>query len=79
MEMEFELPVKWGEEEMLIPGFLRKFGYQHQIVFQIEGQDYVFERDEERQFRVIHQGEGEPLDRGLLQAIVTALNHHARA
>lgn len=51
--MDFELPVSYNGEELCFPGQLHQYGYSHKIEINVNGISLLFERDEERNWRVI--------------------------
>ena len=77
METTFELPVMVGGRSFLFPGRLVSFGYTYHIIIEIEKHEYVFEKDDERNYRVIGPKgvEGKGIDKDLIEAIMDALDH----
>jgi hypothetical protein len=76
MEEGFELPVKFGDRELMFPAQLLKMGYIYKIEVRVEGIPVIFERDEERNWRALTQTDQTNAKLpapGLLQAIATSL------
>ena len=77
MEEGFELPVQFGDRELMFPAQLMKMGYIYKIEVQVGGIPVIFERDEERNWRAlsdIDQANTKLPEAGLLQAIATSLD-----
>ena len=53
MEEEFELPVKYKGEEQMLNAKLIVTGYKHKFCVDVNGQNIIFEPDEERNYRAI--------------------------
>lgn len=51
----FELPVDYKGQEIIIPGTLKRRGYSYKIHMEVDGQEIIFEPDEERNFRAINE------------------------
>jgi hypothetical protein len=47
----FTLVVPYKEEERQFDAELRRFGYSHKIMVNVEGTEIIFEPDEERNYR----------------------------
>jgi len=76
MAESFTLQVQYKGQTLPFTGELRTLGYIYKIVFEVNGLEVFFERDEERNFRVIVPGDSakaEKLDRDLLKAIADEL------
>jgi hypothetical protein len=77
MDEAFELPVMYKGEEILLPTRLLHTGYVHRFEVSIQGHDFLFEPDEEQQYRALVNAEKLAelswLDVGLLQAIAETL------
>jgi hypothetical protein len=75
----FELPVDYLGNELLFPAELLNMGFTHKIKVTVEGTPILFEPDEERNYRAIltetDTGKQEPLNKPLLQAICSTLDH----
>lgn len=50
---EFELPVTYNGEELLLPGRLLKYAYSYKIEVTVDGEKILFEPDEEGRWRGI--------------------------
>ncbi|SFP79987.1 hypothetical protein [Parafilimonas terrae] len=75
MEHYFELPVTINGEEKYFKGRLATFGYVYKFYIIVDGQELVFEKDDEQQYRVLSEGVKEKgIDPALIQAIVTILD-----
>ncbi len=75
MEHFFELPVTYKGEELSLPGRLVAFGHAYRFHITINDQEFIFEKDDEQHYRVLH-AEGQPdkpVDNGLLAAIIDTL------
>jgi hypothetical protein len=78
MEEQFELPVKYKGEELMLNASLIFTGYTHKFSVDINGQIIIFEPDEERNYRAVipyddlHQNRN--IDKELLKAIVAAID-----
>ncbi|MDB5195991.1 MAG: hypothetical protein JWP88_361 [Flaviaesturariibacter sp.] len=74
----FELPVTYKGKEIHFPAQLLPFGYTYQLKVEVEGQDVLFDRDEEGTFRAslesIGGGRSKAIDPALLQAIADAID-----
>lgn len=58
-EDTFELPVAYNGRELLLPSRFVQMGYTFKIFVDAEGQEIIFEPDEERNFRaIIEQTDG---------------------
>lgn len=53
MEPEFEIPVHFRNQELLIPAALRVQGYSYRIETEVEGLMLNFERDDSGEFRAL--------------------------
>ncbi len=75
MEDSFILSVLYkGQPLELITKFVR-LGYIYQFHISLEGRTIIFERDEERNYRVIDTiSNGQTIDQGLLQSIIEKLS-----
>ena len=72
MEEGFELPVRYNGKEMIFHARLITFGYIYKIEVDIGGTPVFFERDEERNWRVLTDSDtisGKKIDSGLLSSI----------
>ena len=80
MAESFTLVVNYKGKEYQLNSELRVFGYTHKIAINIEGEEILYEPDEERNYRaVIPEGSKIEIDIGLIQAIAkeleAAFNH----
>ncbi len=74
---EFNLPVFYKEEELLFSSQLLILGYTHKFVVDVDGNEIIFEPDEERNYRaVVDVAKINPklVDTELLKAISDALS-----
>ena len=77
MEHYFNLPVIINGENQSFKGRLVTFGYVYKYYIIADGQELVFEKDEEQQYRVLtgEDTKGKPVGAGIIQAIITALDN----
>lgn len=77
MEHYFELPVNYNGEERNFKGRLVTFGYLYKFNIAVDGQELVFEKDDEQQYRVLKAEEkgNKSIDPGLLQVIIEVLSN----
>ena len=77
MEHYFNLPVSVNGENQSFKGRLVTFGYVYKYYIIVDGQELVFEKDEEQQYRVLsgEDTKGKPINPGIIQAIITALGN----
>jgi len=75
MEHFFELPVTYKGNDLLLNGRLVTFGYVYKFYIIVDGEEFVFERDDERQYRMLSEGNitARPPDPALISAIVDTL------
>jgi hypothetical protein len=77
MEEQFELPVKYKGEELMLNASLIFTGYTHKFSVDINGQIIIFEPDEERNYRAVIPyddiGKNKPVDIELLKDITRAI------
>jgi hypothetical protein len=73
MEHFFELAVTIGGEEKTFSGRLVTFGYSYKFYIRVEGTELIFERDDERQYRVLSEQPDTVASAELLQAIINSL------
>jgi len=72
MDESFTLLVNYKGKEYKVEGDLRIFGYTHKIAMKFEGQEILFEPDEERNYRAVmpdYDGSKAEIDIGFVQAI----------
>lgn len=78
-EEPFELPVAYHGQELLLPARLIQIGYTYKIYIAVEGQEIIFEPDEERNFRAMIEHEaGRKISMELVHAIAEALEKNLR-
>lgn len=53
MDEQFELPVEYKGELLLLKASLLVVGYTHKFIVDVSGQEVIFEPDEERNYRAI--------------------------
>jgi hypothetical protein len=80
MAESFTLVVNYKGKEYHLDSELRIYGYTHKIAINIEGEEILFEPDEERNYRaVIPEGSKIEIDMGVIQVIAkeleAAFNH----
>ena len=77
MEHYFNLPVSVNGENQSFKGRLVTFGYVYKYYIIADGQELVFEKDEEQQYRVLsgEDTKGKPVSPAIIQAIITALGN----
>jgi len=77
MDEQFELPVVYKGEQPLFKASLLVTGYTHKFSVDINGQDVIFEPDEERNYRAVIKYADIPnhkkIDIELLRSIASAL------
>lgn len=78
MPESFELPVWYKEKELMLPAELQARNASHRIIVQIENFPFIFEPDEERNYRAVISAEdhskAEKIDRELLKAVAETLH-----
>lgn len=77
MHESFDLPVWYNGKELMLPAELQPWGYTHRITVHIENFPFIFEPDEERNYRAVvsieDQKKAEKIDTYLLQAVADTL------
>lgn len=77
MPENFELPLWYNGKEIMLPAEYKPWGYTHRITVFVEDFPFVFEPDEEKNYRaiIIEQDtkKAEKIDQQLLQAIAVTL------
>lgn len=74
MEHYFDLPVTYNDEELLIKGCLVTFAYNYKLFVMVNGQELVFEKDNDGQYHILpNQPAQLNIEHGLLEAIITPL------
>lgn len=78
MSEPFELPVHYRGGELLLPAEFLAMGYTHKIRIVVNGVEFLFEPDEEKNYRAViaesHREQARNIDTALVQAICTALD-----
>lgn len=73
-ESTFELPLVYEGKEWLLPARFVQMGYTYKIFIDVNGQEIIFEPDEERNLRTIIENQNDKLvSAGLVKAIGAAL------
>ena len=82
MAESFILVVNYKGKEYQLDSELRVFGYTHKIAIKLDGEEILFEPDEERYYRAVipdYEGSKTEMDIELVQAITkelqAAFNH----
>lgn len=77
MEDEFEIPVHYQGQEPAFPSKLVMRGYTHGIQVEVNGQQIMFEPDEDQNYRALLQeadlNKDSKIEVGLLQAIAKVI------
>jgi hypothetical protein len=77
MEESFELPIGYKGEQLLVNASLIVTGYIHKFSIDVNGQQVVFEPDEERNYRAVINYDDIPtyknIDVELLKTIASAI------
>lgn len=77
MEESFEIIVTYNGEQLIFPAQLKVFGYTHRIQVNVEGQEVMFELDEEQNYRAVINSEnikpGKNINVELLRSILEAI------
>jgi len=77
MDEQFELPVEYKGEELLFKTSLIITGYTHKFSVDINGQEVIFEPDEERNYRAVLNYDdistSKNIDIELLKSIASAI------
>ena len=76
----FDLPVTYQGEELLLPAQLLQSGYIHQFKVEVNGQEVVFENDEEGNYRAMVDAEkvAKQIDVEFLKAIAEGIENAVR-
>lgn len=53
MEEQFELPVEYKDEQLMLKASLLVTGYTHKFMVEVSGQEVIFEPDEEGNYRAV--------------------------
>jgi hypothetical protein len=77
MEHLFELPVSYKGQDLTFNGRLVTFGYIYKFYLMIDGHEYIFERDDEHNYRMLTADNNSVphLDVGLIEAIIFVLQN----
>ena len=79
MEEQFELPVEYKGEQLLLNASLLVTEYKHKFSVEVNGQTIVFEPDEEKNYRAVinydDSGKNKPVDVALLKEITKAIEN----
>ena len=75
MEHAFTLPLAYEGQELELEAKWVKLGYLSRFHIYIEGQELVFEQDDERKYRVLNPSPESPLpiNRALVEAVIKVL------
>lgn len=75
MEHYFELPVTYDGHDQLFKGRLVTFGYDYKFYIVVEGEEIVFEKDDQGDFRAVGNSTitSPKINVHLLEAIVQSL------
>lgn len=76
MEHFFELPVSYKGEEISFNSRLVTFGYDYKFHIIVNGEELIFERDNDRNFRMLATNLGQKdltLDKNLIDNIIQSL------
>ena len=76
----FDLPVIYQGEELLLPAQLLQSGYIHRFRVEVNGQEVVFENDEEGNYRAMVEAQKvtKQIDAELLKAIAKGIENAVR-
>jgi len=78
MDNQFEIPVNYRNQDLLVPATLQVMGYTYRIVASLGEVELYFERDDAGDFRAILAPEtpatAKVPDAGLVQAVTEALS-----
>jgi hypothetical protein len=70
MEHQFELPVKYKNQEYLFNGRLATFTYGYKFYVDINGNEIIFEQDDEGELRaILPEASGPAVEKGLIEAV----------
>lgn len=74
MEHFFSLPVRYNGEELSFNGRLVTFAYTYKFYIVVDNKEFVFERDDELNFRVLDESDNShTTNADLLNAIISSL------
>ncbi|PKF76181.1 hypothetical protein [Chryseobacterium sp. PMSZPI] len=76
MEHNLELPVTYKGKELILNGRLATFTYGYKLYVDINGQEVIFERDDEGNLRaLVPDASSNPaIEKGLIAAIIELFN-----
>lgn len=76
MEHYFEIPVEYNGVKLSFKGRLSTFGYTYKFFIVVNGNEFVFEKDDDGKYRVINESNElhKPIDIELLKTIVSVLD-----
>ena len=82
MEEQFELPVQYKGQELVLKASLQVTGYTHKFIVDVNGQNIAFEPDEDRKYRAVipfeDLGKNKSVNIELLKEIVEAIGRIGR-
>ena len=82
MEEQFELPVQYKGQELVLKASLQVTGYTHKFIVHVNGQNIAFEPDEDRKYRAVipfeDLGKNKSVNIELLKEIVEAIGRIGR-
>ncbi len=82
MEAAFEIPVTYNNQSLLFPARLVQAGYIHQFEVLVNGESFLFEKDDEERYRAIAAPaaiyNARHIDVALLGAIAAAIEEILR-
>ena len=82
MEEQFELPVQYKGQELVLKASLQVTGYTHKFLVDVNGQNIAFEPDEDRKYRAVipfeDLGKNKSVNIELLKEIVEAIGRIGR-
>jgi len=77
MDEQFELPVQYKGQEFMLKASLSVIGYTHKFMVEVDGEEVIFEPDEERNYRAVVPyddiGKTKDMDLELLKSIADAI------
>ncbi|MBC7948525.1 MAG: hypothetical protein H7Y42_11630 [Chitinophagaceae bacterium] len=75
MTDDFDIPVTWKGESLLFPARLLQYGYSYKIEVELQGEKYLFEPDEDRNWRALVPFEEAHKARNIQPALLEAVAH----
>ena len=77
MDEQFDLPVQYKGQELMLKASLLVTGYTHKFTVDVNGQNIIFEPDEERNYRAVIPYDDINneinIDKNLLKVIATSI------